>query len=120
MSDARDPWDALWDLIDDRLPESDLIKLGDADDFVEAIRKAGWRPPAQVIESRSELDALPIPALVEPIDTPGRVWLRTETSHTRMRYWVLACPDSEGSMGAGGKPLAPARLLWSPPWTAEQ
>lgn len=55
----QDPWDALWNLVDDLLPESDLIKLGDAGDFVDAIRQAGWRPPARRIETAEELDALP-------------------------------------------------------------
>ncbi|MFE3060670.1 hypothetical protein [Nocardia sp. NPDC059239] len=60
----QDPWDALWDLVDDLLPESDLIKLGDAGDFVDAIRKACWRPPARVATTSEERDALPLGVVV--------------------------------------------------------
>ena len=69
----QDPWDALWDLVDDRLPEYDLIKLGDASDIVDAIRLAGWRPPAPLITTREQLDALGWPCVIREIPAEGEI-----------------------------------------------
>jgi hypothetical protein len=113
MSDVRDPWDALWDLIYDRLPESDLIKLGSADDFVEAIREAGWRPPAQVIETPESLAAL----------LPGTVIRDANEEFHRLnpygvdsaRTWFPAWLSGNAlATDFGQAPTLPAIVVWSP------
>lgn len=108
MSDVLDPWDALWDLIDDRLPESDLIKLGDAGDFVDAIRKAAWRPPAQVIDSIEGLTALKPLTVVR--------WTAAFFQHIHDGWWWTpgsadACSSEQILDMADGEAV---EVVWSP------
>ncbi|MGW6698825.1 hypothetical protein [Nocardia sp. NPDC055049] len=51
--------DALWDLIDDLLPEREVKMVDTAGRMVDAIEAEGWRPPLDVIDDPAVLDALP-------------------------------------------------------------
>lgn len=96
----HDPWDALWDLIDDRLPESDLIKLGDADVFVEAIREAGWRPPAQVVNAVEALDALIVEGREKLAAATNGEWFAWDRG---VGYMIALDPDGDRVLPEGGR-----------------
>lgn len=73
--------DALWDLIDDRLPEMEIVRCDFAGAIADAILDAGWRPPAQVLKTVEEIDALPAGAVVLTMRGHGQAWVRIETGH---------------------------------------
>lgn len=52
--------DTLYDLLDGLLPEREIVRSDIAGAMVEAIEAAGWRPPAPVVTTVEELDALPV------------------------------------------------------------
>lgn len=56
--------DALWDLLNDLLPEREVVMVDTAARMVEAIEAEGWRPPLDVIDDPAVLDALPGRAIV--------------------------------------------------------
>lgn len=74
--------DTLWNLLDDLLPEREIVRSDVAAAMVEAIEQAGWRPPAQVITDPDTPDTYP--ARTVGIDRDGEVWV------SRFTDWVVA------------------------------
>jgi hypothetical protein len=76
----------------------------DADYLIER----GWRPPAQVIESAEEWEAVPPGAVVVTTRGHGRAWVRLETGN-----WTNgpSCYATKTLLRAHGPR---ATVVWSP------
>ncbi|MFE2994146.1 hypothetical protein ACFXG4_03930 [Nocardia sp. NPDC059246] len=103
----RDPWDFLWHLINDRLARE--YPVYDAAAIADDILNAGWRPPARVIETAEELDALPIGTIVVDAfaasctrvhDDPLWKWVRATSAVPWGRHFH--------------PPRLPVTVLWEP------
>lgn len=82
--------EALGDLIVASIEKSGGL---DIDRLAERILAAGWRPPARIIDTDEELDALPGESLLRFAD---------------------GCITGPGAVYFGGPPALPAILLWEP------
>lgn len=51
--------DTLYELLDDLLPEREIVRSDVAGAMVDAIEAKGWRPPPDVTDDPAVLDALP-------------------------------------------------------------
>lgn len=69
----QDPWDTLWDLVDDLLPERENPRSDIAGAIADAVLNAGWRPPAPLITTSEQLDALGWPCVIREIPAEGEI-----------------------------------------------
>ncbi len=68
MSDTT-PRDQLAELLaDDWNPDRDPILTAMFRDYAQTILDAGWRPPARVVTTVEELDALPVGSIVRDVE----------------------------------------------------
>lgn len=70
------------------------------DETVDDILDAGWRPPARVIETAEQRDAMPPGSVV--LSDSGYAWQRIE-------WWWQSTDE-----GVGGAPSLPATILHVP------
>lgn len=106
--------DALWELIDERLPEVEIVRCDHAGLIADAILAAGWHPPDRVIETLEELEALPTESAVQvigpaedPEDPAAVVWV-----HALPGEWVETGSTDHHPVSEVNLPVW---LRWSPP-----
>ncbi|NEW33819.1 hypothetical protein GV791_14775 [Nocardia cyriacigeorgica] len=76
----------------------------------DAAIAAGWRPPARVIETAEELDALPVGAVVRTSE--GRIAEKVAKWNRQHDEWAV--PREEFSCGSDELDDLPADVLWEP------
>ena len=85
----------------------------------EILAEAGWTPPARVIETIEELDALPVGAVIRYWDSPHAepgVWQRADCPAHESPWWI--CTGVETPFDTAEIPL-PVTVLWMPEASAD-
>ena len=107
---ARDELAQL--LADDWNPDRDPILTAMFRDYAESILTAGWRPPARIIETAEELDALPNEAVIR--DANGEMSMHINVPNKfnpagrRIKWWG----DCQGY--GWNIPVLPATVVYTP------
>jgi hypothetical protein len=85
--------------------------------IADAVLAAGWRPPAQLLESMKDLDAVPVGTIIRT--STGRAAVKESQydapdAHGNYSEWSVA-EGYDGSLcGSDELDDLPAVLLWSP------